>query len=131
MSDVQERYNDIIAEAAAAKRSEASAAEDRRTAPRVSVVAGDMSVNLEVAVSPVDISSGGVCFFAERPFPIGSEIEVSIAAAFKVRATVVHCAMEESGSEFLEVHYCVRCQFSDHEQGMQLLVLAKDRENRF
>jgi hypothetical protein len=90
-----------------------------------------MTVNTQVPVSPVDISSTGACFYAERAFPAGTPIEISVASVFTVPALVVDCEMEESGSDFLEVHYRVRCRFADEEQGLELLVVAKERETLF
>jgi PilZ domain len=88
-----------------------------------------MAVNVNVAVSPVDLSVSGACFFAERPFSPGARIDLSVASVFTVQAEVVDCEMEESGEEFLEVHYRVRCRFVDEEAGLEMLVLTKERED--
>jgi hypothetical protein len=130
--DVQHRYREILAEETELHGpAPTSGGAERRGAPRVSVVTGDMSVNLEIPVIPVNLSVSGACFFAERPFTLGAQIDVSIAAAFTLKATVVNCAMEESSSEFLEVHYRVHCKFADEDQGLELLVLAKNHEGDF
>jgi hypothetical protein len=127
--DTQQKYQQILVqEAESLAGEEAKAGAERRGAPRVSVVCGEMAVNSQVPVSPVNISVSGACFFAERPFPIGSRIEVSIAGVFTVQATVVNCAMEESSSELMEFHYRVHCRFDDEDDGLELLVLAKERE---
>lgn len=126
-SVARDRYARIIADGAKARAALPSSGE-RRGAPRVALTSGDMTVNVNVAVSPLDVSVGGACFFAERAFDPGSRIEVSVASVFTVPAVVVGCAMEESGSDFLEVHYRVRCKFEDEDAGMELLVLAKERE---
>lgn len=129
-SETQERYLRILAGVAESEtRHRRTGGEERRGASRVSVISGEMAVNMQVPVSPVDISATGACFYAERPFPAGTTIEVSVASVFTVSATVVDCEMEETGSDFLEVHYRVRARFADPEQGMELLVLAKDREH--
>jgi hypothetical protein len=129
-SDAQERYDRILADAAQSDTQQRRAGgEERRGAARVSVVSGEMAVNMQVPVSPVDLSTTGACFFAERPFPAGTPIEISVASVFTVTATVVDCTMEETGSDFLEVHYRVRARFEDPERGMELLVAAKDREH--
>ena len=125
---VQDQYTRILAQVTESQVTSVSAAGERRGAPRVTVTSGEMTVNVNVAVSPVDISVSGACFFAERAFTPGSRIEMSVASVFTVPAVVVDCTMEESGSDFLEVHYRVRCKFVDEGAGMELLVLAKDRE---
>jgi hypothetical protein len=124
-----DHYARILAEISDSTTPTLPATGERRGAPRVSVTSGDMTVNLNVAVSPVDISISGACFFAERAFAPGTRIEMSVASVFTVSAVVVDCMMEESGSEFMEVHYRVRCKFVDEGAGMELLVLTKDREN--
>jgi hypothetical protein len=129
---LQERYDGILAEEIErAERSLLARDAERRGALRVPVVCAEMSVSIQVTVSAVNLSASGACFFADRPFSLGSRLDVSIASVFSVQATVVHCEMEDSGSELLEVHYRVHCRFDDEEEGRNLLVLAKEREGAF
>lgn len=130
--NLRERYEQILADEGehVARAALASGAE-RRGAPRVAVVCADMSVNTQVPVSAINLSASGACFFAEHPFPAGSQIELSIGTAFTVQAAVVNCVMEETGSDLLEVHYRVHCRFAGEADGRSLLVLAKDREGEF
>ena len=128
--NTQVKYQQILVQEAERQGEEESkGGAERRGAPRVSVVCGDMAVNSQVPVSPVNLSVSGACFFAERPFPVGSHVEMSIATVFTLQATVVNCAMEESSSELMECHYRVHCQFDSEADGLELLVLAKEREN--
>ena len=131
---VRERYEQIVADEAerGEGRSDGAApagGAERRVTPRVAVVCADMTVNFQIPVSAVNLSAGGACFFSERPFTPGNRIELSIAAVFSVQATVVHCVMEETDSDLLEVHYRVHCQFDDEAEGRSLLVLAKEQES--
>jgi hypothetical protein len=127
---VTQRYAQILAEAAqAGEKAAPTSAMERRGAPRVPVTCGDVSVNLSYPVTTVDISTGGACFLSEQPFPVGTEISLAVASVFSLAATVVGCNMEESDAVFLEMRYRVRCRFSDEAQGMEVLVLAKERES--
>ena len=128
-SRVTERYQEILAEAATeSPQSAPASALERRGAPRVSVTCGDVSVNLVCPVTTVDISTTGACFLSEQAFPVGSELTVTVAAAFSLVATVVGCEMEETDATFMETRYRVRCRFADEAQGMEVLVLAKEHE---
>jgi hypothetical protein len=127
---VKERYARILAEAARRGARDLSDGADRRGAPRVPVTVGEMSVSQHDTVTTVDISISGVCFLSERPFTIGSDVELSVASAFSVSARVVGCVMEETDATFLETRYRIRCQFLDEEQGMEALVLAKERNGQ-
>ena len=128
--DTQAKYEQILVQEAEQRAGEeAKGGAERRGAPRVSVVCGDMAVNFQVPVSPVNLSTTGACFFAERPLPVGSPIEISVATVFSLKATVVNCVMEESSSELMEFHYRVHCRFDDEAEGLELLVLAKERES--
>ena len=125
---VTDRYARILAEAARRGALVESGAIERRGAPRVPVLDGVMSVNRQYPVTAVDISISGMCFLSEIPFAVGGEIELSVASTFFISATVVGCAMEESDAMFLETRYRVRCHFVDEDQGMEVLVLTKERD---
>jgi hypothetical protein len=125
-SKLTDRYAEILAEAARARDARPGDVE-RRGAPRVPVVTGELAVNRQHPVTTVDISISGVCFLSELPFAVGSDLDLSLAGVFSVSARVVGCEMEESDATFLETRYRVRCRFADEEQGMEVLVLTKEQ----
>lgn len=124
---VTERYAQILAETQSAEPAPAATME-RRNAPRVSVVCGDVAVNATFPVTTIDISTTGASFLSEQPFKAGNEISLSVAKVFSLEATVVGCEMEETDSTFMETRYRVRCKFTDETAGMELLVLSKEYE---
>jgi hypothetical protein len=133
-SDLQDRYALILEQFAQELKAPPGAA-NRRAAPRVPLasreihaVVSDLGLKADVGVETKDISTTGVCFFADRPFQIGSEVELTVSKVFSLTAAVVSCEMEETDANLLEVRYRVRCKFSDDRHGMELLVLAKESE---
>jgi hypothetical protein len=109
------------------------AAADRRGAPRLRILSrdvraklSDLGVSVDIAVDAKDISVTGVCFFTDRGFHTGSEVEVTVSKVFSLTATVLSCEMEETDPNLLEVRYRVRCRFTDEHQGIELLAMAKD-----
>jgi hypothetical protein len=132
-SDLERRYTQILNTVPPGARQIGTG--ERRKAPRVPVTSApftaaftDLGVRTVMAVRTKDISTSGVCFFSEQPFPSGAEIDLTVANVFSLSAVVVSCEMEETDASFLEVRYCVRCQFVNERQGMEVLVLAKEIE---
>jgi hypothetical protein len=133
-TDLQDRYALILEQFAQEMRSPPGA-RNRRAAPRVPVttkdihaVVSDLGVTADVGVETKDISTTGVCFFADRPFQIGTEVDLRVSKVFSLTAAVVSCEMEETDANLLEVRYRVCCKFCDPHHGMELLVLAKESE---
>lgn len=131
-SDLERRYAQILDQFAGLAQGRQ---DERRKAPRVPVstheitaAVSDLGVRTLTQVQTKDISTSGLCFFAERPFPPDAEIELSVATVYSLSAIVVSCEIEETDASFLEVRYRVRCRFVNERQGMEVLVLAKESE---
>lgn len=134
--DLEDRYAQIL-ERFAQEAGLMGKASDRRHAPRIPVASrhltaavAEKGVRTDIDVLTKDISMSGVCFYADRPFELGVEIELAVAKVFSLTASVVSCEMEETDSTMLEVRYRVRCQFLDEHHGMELMVIAKEAEMR-
>ncbi len=132
-SDLERRYTQILGQMA--MHGHPGGQDERRAAPRVPISSKqltasvtDLGVKAVIDVQTRDMSTSGVCFFADRGFSSGAEIELSVAKVFSLSAIVVDCVMEETDASFLEVRYRVRCRFVNEKQGMEILVLAKEAE---
>jgi len=132
--NLQDRYAPILEQPGHGMKL-SKGATNRRGASRVRVaskevhaVVCDLGVAADIGVETKDISTSGVCFFADRSFPAGMEMELKVSNVFSLTALVVSCEMEETDANLLEVRYRVHCKFRDGHDGMELLVLAKDAE---
>ena len=97
--------------------------EERRDNPRFNLSVELFHSAESIQRDIIDMSKTGYSFHSEKKYEIGTEVPLHMREAFEARATVVGCEMVEVDSGFLEFRYRVRCQFTNPEHGMIILLL--------
>ena len=97
--------------------------EERRGSPRFKFSKELFRSAESIQRDIIDMSTTGFAFHSERTYEIGEEVPLTMHDAFQAHAKVVGCEMVETDSAFLEFKYRVRCQFTNPEHGMIILML--------
>lgn len=123
-SQWSESYDQLLGKAIAEGRVEPLQDQDERRAyPRFKIsediYRSEESTNRRI----IDLSKSGYAFHSERMYSNGEEAPLTIRGAFEAHATVVSCEIEETDTDFLEFMYRVRCEFTNSEHGMIIILL--------
>ena len=97
--------------------------EERRGSPRFRLAEELIRSGYSIQRDLIDVSNTGFAFHSERAYEIGEPAPLTMHNVFEALATVVGCETVESGSDTLDSRYRVRCQFTDPEHGMILIMM--------
>lgn len=97
--------------------------EERRGSPRFIFSKNMFRSADSVQRDIIDMSMTGFAFHSERKHDVGEEVSLTMHNAFQGHANVVGCEMVPTDTTFLEFRYRVRCQFTNPEHGMIILML--------
>lgn len=74
----------------------------------------------------LNISIGGISFYSDSPFEIGTKLLMSALGMIALEVDVLNCEMEETDADMMEFRYRVRAKFGPHVNGYQVYVLARE-----
>ncbi len=74
----------------------------------------------------LNISIGGISFYSDIPFEIGTKLLMSALGMIALEVDVLNCEMEETDPDLMEFRYRVRARFGPHVNGYQVYVLARE-----
>ncbi len=97
--------------------------EERRGSPRFRLAEELIRSGYSIQRDLIDVSNTGFAFHSERAYEVGEPAPLTMHKVFEALATVVGCETVESGSDTLDSRYRVRCQFTDPEHGMILIMM--------
>jgi hypothetical protein len=102
---------------------------EQRRHPRLRVNPARLTQALSPWRLAVDISATGMAFYVEEPPATGSPIKIALGNLLEAEADVLAC--QEVPLHILRdpPRYRVRCQFTDEEQGLRMLVAIKEMED--
>jgi hypothetical protein len=101
---------------------------DRRRHPRIRVNPNNLPVDIDPWVFAIDISISGMAFYSDDPVPPGKLVTIKLADEIQADAKVVGVQEEPPLGPEQPPRYRLQCEFTDEEQGKQLLVRIKEME---
>lgn len=124
----EEEYDRILDQAIGGGRVEIlPSGSEKRRHPRFRLPSGKILVTEQVPHDIVDLSVSGLAFYAERPFPVGQVIMVSLRQILAIQAEVLGSDAVTGGAQ--DGAYKIRCRFTDEDYGLRFLVLAMEMES--
>ncbi len=101
---------------------------ERRRFPRLAVSSPDLWISTVPEFDVVDMSASGMALLSNHPLRPGETLEVGLGRDARAKAEVLACAMEHPPTEHLDAQFRIRCLFRSENEGMTLLVNAKQQE---
>ena len=123
---LEKRYTEILMEAFDQRELDWGVFE-RRRAPRVRLQSVGISASVTPKISVENASTSGIAFFSDQPLSPGSDVDITLEGLLKFMASVTACETLDK-PVLPNLPFRIRCVFQDTDQGIQLLVAAKELE---